>query len=132
MKPKISVITLGVENIPRSAVFYKALGFPMLTGDGDDFIMFDLEGTKLALFPKKKLAEDAGMIERCEQFSGITLAHNVSTKEDVSKVLQEAVTQGAQITKKAHDTFWGGHSGYFQDLDGYLWEIAWNPFTDLT
>lgn len=132
MKAKISIITLGVKSIPHASVFYTALGFPILNKDSEDFVMFDLEGTKLALFPQESLAKDAGVSEKVQGFSGITLAHNVASKEMVGSVLAEAVAQGATVTQPAHDTFWGGYSGYFQDLDGYNWEVAWNPFTDLT
>lgn len=132
MKAKISLITLGVVDVNKAKTFYNGLGFPHLTGDGDDFVMYDLEGTKLALFPRERLAEDAGTMGGGEGFSGITLAHNVASKELVDAVIAEAVALGATVAKSAHDTFWGGYSGYFTDLDGYFWEVAWNPFTDLT
>jgi catechol 2,3-dioxygenase-like lactoylglutathione lyase family enzyme len=132
MKPKIGIITLGVPDVKRSAAFYEALGFRILSGDGDDFVVFDTEGTKLALFPKVKLAEDAHAGKVAEGFSGITLAHNEPSKEAVREVMAEAKAAGASITKEPQDTFWGGFSGYFRDPDGYLWEIAWNPFLDVT
>ena len=132
MKAKMSIVTLGVENISRAKAFYEALGFKVLTGDGDDFAMFDLEGTKLAIFPQEKLAEDAGVAAEGSGFRAFSLAHNVPSKEVVDRVIAEAVAIGATVTKPAHDTFWGGYSGYFTDLDGFLWEVAWNPFTDLT
>lgn len=132
MKPKISLIALGVEDVARAAAFYAALGFPVHGGDGDDFVVFDTEGTKLALFPYQKLADDAGKEVGRGKFPGITLAHNVSSKEKVDATLTEAINAGAKITRHAQDTFWGGYSGYFEDLDGHIWEIAWNPFADLT
>ncbi len=132
MKPKVSLITLGVEDIPRATQFYTSLEFSILSGDGDDFVMFDTEGTKVALFPYEKLAEDAGKEKGRGAFSGITLGHNVGSKEKVDAVFAEVVSQGAKIIRPAQDTFWGGYSGYFEDLDGHVWEVAWNPFTDLT
>lgn len=132
MKAKVSLITLGVEDIRRATNFYTLLGFPVLNGDGDDFVVFDTEGTKVALFPYEKLAEDAGKEKGRGNFSGITLGHNVASKERVDAVLGEAINLGARITRPAQDTFWGGYSGYFQDPDGHVWEVAWNPFTDLT
>lgn len=128
----MSIVTLGVENVSRAKAFYEALGFKILAGDGDDFAMFDLEGTKLAIFPREKLAEDAGVSAEGSGFRAFSLAHNVPSKSAVEEVIAEAVSIGATVTKPAHDTFWGGYSGYFKDLDGFLWEIAWNPFTDLT
>ena len=132
MKSKIGLITLGVNDIKRSSAFYQALGFVIEGGDGDDFVLFRTTETRLALFPKDKLAEDAGIPLSKGGFSGITLAHNEPSKEGVDKVFAEAKEAGAHITKAPHDTFWGGYSGYFQDPDGHVWEIAWNPFNDLT
>lgn len=132
MKAKVSLITLGVADISRASAFYTALGFPVLNGDGDDFVVFDTEGTKVALFPYEKLAEDAGKVKGRGNFAGITLGHNVATKEKVDAVLADAVHLGAIITRPAQNTFWGGYSGYFEDGDGHVWEVAWNPFTDLT
>lgn len=132
MKSKISLITLGYTDFEKMKTFYQALGFVMNNTDGEDFAAFKGEGTWLALFPKEKLAEDAGVDGKGSGFTGITLAHNVPSKEAVDNVLMEAEKAGAKITKPAADTFWGGYSGYFADPEGYLWEVAWNPFTDLT
>lgn len=132
MKSKIGVITLGVADITRAKAFYEALGFLVMGGDGEDFVLFESEGTKLALFPYDKLAEDAGLPPGKGAFSGVTLAHNVASKQAVDAVVAEAVRAGATISKPPHDTFWGGYSGYFLDPDGHAWEVAWNPFTDLT
>lgn len=131
MKSKISIITLGVDNIATSIAFYAALGFAIESGDGDDFALLKTEGTRLALFPREKLADDAG-VPLGSGFGGIALAHNEPSKTDVDRVFMEARAAGAVVTKEPHDTFWGGYSGYFQDPDGYMWEVAWNPFTDLT
>lgn len=132
MKSKIGLITLGVSDIQRSSTFYQALGFVIEGGDGADFVLFHTTETRLALFPKDKLAEDAGLTLAKNGFSGITLAHNEPSKEQVDRVFAEAKEAGAHILKAPHDTFWGGYSGYFQDPDGHVWEIAWNPFNDLT
>ena len=133
MKPKIGLITLGVSDVERSLVFYSKLGFtPHNYKAGDDMVMFQLEGTWLGLFPKDKLAEDASVPAEGKGFPGFALAHNEPSKGAVDETLQELVAAGAKLVKPAHDTFWGGYSGYVADLDGYLWEIAWNPFTDLT
>ena len=132
MKPKISLITLGVKSVPASRAFYEALGFPLEISDGDDYAMFKLDGARLALFPKDKLAQDAEVPAKGSGFPGFTLAHNEPSRKAVDSALAEAKRHGARIVKKAADTFWGGYSGYFQDPDGYLWEVAWHPSIDLS
>jgi hypothetical protein len=130
MKPKMSLITLGVTNLEKSTAFYKALGFPV-EGDNEGVTFFKLQGTWLSLFLKDELAKDAQttMGEIAPTFS---LAHNVASKEKVHEVIEIARKAGAFIQKEPQDTFWGGYSAYFKDPDGYLWEVAWNPFMDLT
>ena len=126
------MITLGVSDLARSTVFYRdGLGFPT-HGDFPGITFFKLTGTWLALFPLEELAKDAQVDLHREGFSGVTLAHNVGSKTEVDAVLKQAQRAGARITKPAKDTDWGGYSGYFADLDGYLWEVAWNPHFDLT
>lgn len=134
MKPKTSIITLGVTDFHKSLEFYhKGLGFPTHNyNDGDDHVLFSMDGTWLSLYPKEKLAQDAGVPNDSHGFAGITLAHNVSSKEAVDQVFQLAINAGAKLVKPPQNTFWGGYSGYFADPDGYLWEVAYNPFTDLT
>jgi catechol 2,3-dioxygenase-like lactoylglutathione lyase family enzyme len=134
MKGKISLITLGVRDLPRSRAFYRdGLGLPE-HGDNssDDVVFFALEGTWLALFPRDKLAEDAGIPEAGEGFSGITLAHNAPSEEAVDRVFATALAAGARAVKRPQDVFWGGYAGYFADPDGHLWEVAFNPLMDLT
>ena len=131
MEPRISLITLGVQDLSRAYRFYaQGLGFPTTRRPEDGVIFFKTGGTCLALYPYSKLAEDAG--ERfCgprSAFPGITLAHNVRTRAEVAEVLQQAEQAGGIIEKPAQDTFWGGHSGYFSDPDGYLWEVAHGAF----
>jgi uncharacterized protein len=132
VKAKIGIITLGVADYERSLSFYRdGLGFPT-HGDTKDIAFFRLEGTWLAIYPRDKLAEDATVAPEGSGFRGFTLAHNVKSKDEVREVLSLAERAGAKIVKPAQDVFWGGHSGYFADPDGFLWEVAWNPFTDLT
>lgn len=134
MKAKISLITLGVADLQKSLHFYReGLGFETNNfKEGDDVVFFKMEGTWLALYPKDKLAEDAKISPAGSGFSGITLAHNVSSIGEVDKVFEHAISIGAKAVKKPEKVFWGGYSGYFADPDGYLWEVAFNPFTDLT
>ena len=130
MKPRISMITLGVENLARSIEFYETgLGFPRMPMKAEEaeVAFFTLNGTWLGLYPRKALAEDAMVNAEGAGFSGVALAHNVATKEEVDPVLQQAASAGGTIVKPAQDVFWGGHSGYFADPDGHLWEVAWNP-----
>lgn len=129
MEPRISIITLGVADLPRSVRFYRdGLGFLTKFKDGDGIAHFATRGTLFGLYPVGKLAEDIGPKVRPRTgFSGITLAHNVRTKEEVAQVLATAEKAGGKIVKPAQDVFWGGHSGYFTDPDGYHWEVAWGP-----
>ena len=126
MEPRISIITLGVEDLERSAEFYKQLGLPTKGNEGG-IVFFNLKGTWLALYPKKLLAQDAKVADNGAGFPSFTLAHNVRTTEEVDTIMKDAEAAGAVITDPAHDREWGGYSGYFKDPDGYLWEIAWNP-----
>lgn len=127
MEPRISLITLGVSDLARSKRFYKdGLGFPEHEVS-EGVVFLKTRGTWLALFPREELAQDALTSADGHGFRGFTLAHNVRSKEEVAEVLRAAESAGAQIVKPAQDTFWGGHSGYFADPDGFLWEVAWNP-----
>jgi catechol 2,3-dioxygenase-like lactoylglutathione lyase family enzyme len=133
MKPKISLITLGVDDLQRSLAFYRdGLGFPTGYAEGEGVAFFRMEGTWLALFPRKELAEDAMVAPEGSGFRGATLAHNVDSKEEVDNVFALALSCGAREVKRPRDVSWGGYSGYFADPDDHLWEVAWNPFTDLT
>ncbi len=134
MKPKISLLSLGVKDFARSLAFYHhGLGFE-LHGykEGESFAMFRLEGTWLSIYPRDLLAEDAGVSPKGSGFSGFTLAHNVSSQERVDEVYSFALSHGAKAVKQPQAATWGGYSGYFADPDGFLWEIAFNPFTDLS
>jgi catechol 2,3-dioxygenase-like lactoylglutathione lyase family enzyme len=134
MKAKISLITLGVSDMTTSLTFYRdGLGFPTHNyKEEEGVVFFKLEGTWLSLYPKTELAKDAHVSPFGSGFTGITLAHNVSSKEEVDEVFNLALKAGGTGVKKPEDVFWGGYSGYFSDPDGYLWEVAYNPFTDLT
>jgi catechol 2,3-dioxygenase-like lactoylglutathione lyase family enzyme len=132
MKPKISMITLGVSNLERSTSFYKnGLGLPT-HGDFPGVVFFKLAGTWLALFPRNELVQDAQVDEKGSGFKGFSLAHNVGSKEEVDQMMKQAEQAGARIVKSARNAEWGGYSGYFADPDGFLWEVAWNPHFDLT
>ncbi len=134
MKSKIGLITLGVQDLRKAKAFYQGLGFQVHGNDEDnmEMVMFKADGSWLGLFPWDKLAQDAAVDQFGEGFRGVALAHLEPTKVDVDRVIDEARTLGAKIVKEPQDVFWGGYSGYFQDLDGHLWEVAMNPFTDLT
>lgn len=128
MEPRISIITLGVKELRRSVEFYRdGMGLPLYDEDTEHIAFFRNRGTWLSLYPLDALAADVGVSVERSGFSGVTLAHNVRTREEVDAVLEEAVAAGAKLVKPAQDTIWGGYSGYFADPEGYLWEVAWNP-----
>jgi catechol 2,3-dioxygenase-like lactoylglutathione lyase family enzyme len=134
MKPKISIVGLGVRDFAKSLAFYRE-GLGLTTHNykaGEDHAMFKIEGTWLSIYPRDKLAEDATVPDDGKGFSGITLSRNEPSKAKVDDTFAEAIRAGAKPVKTPQDVFWGGYSGYFADPDGHLWEIAWNPFTDLT
>lgn len=131
MEPRISIITLGVNDLERAYRFYhQGLGFPT-SGKPDDSIVFlQTGGVCLALYPLEKLAEDVtpALAPARGAFPGFTLAHNTRSKDEVTAVLALAEAAGGTVEKAAQDTFWGGYSGYFSDPDGYLWEVAYAEF----
>jgi len=135
MKPRISLITLGVGDLPASRAFYERLGFAARQESTEDIAFMGMaNGLVLALFPREKLAEDAhaNLAPARPGFPGFTLAHNVASPEEVDAVLAEAVAAGAALQKPGQQALWGGYSGYFADPDGFLWEVAYNPSMDLT
>ena len=134
MKPRITVITLGVDDLQKAVDFYQqGLGLHTDGIVGKEFehgavAFFELQtGLKLAVWPRKSIAHDTGISVSPSSPTEFTLGHNVNSKTEVDAVMQQAETAGATIIKPAHDTFWGGYSGYFQDLDKHLWEVVWNP-----
>ncbi len=121
------MITLGVSDLDRAIRFYETgLGLPRKAMDAE-VAFFPLDGTWLALYSRAALAEDAAVPAAGSGFEGFALAHNVSSREEVERLLEQAVGAGARLVKPAQDAFWGGYTGYFADPDGHLWEIAWNP-----
>ncbi|MCP5322989.1 MAG: VOC family protein [Candidatus Paracaedibacteraceae bacterium] len=131
MEQRLSVITLGVESLSKAKQFYtEGLGWKLSPNSQEGFAVFQIGGMLFALYPKQALAEEVN-IPVAKGFSGITLAYNVRRKADVDATLSLAQDAGATILKKAEATFWGGYSGYFSDLDGHVFEIAWNPFWPL-
>lgn len=127
MEQRLSLITLGVEDLRRSRSFYEqGLGWRPSPASNREIVVFQLGGIALALYPRTDLARDANLTLG-EGFGGMALAHNVRDKGEVDKVLAKAKSASAKILRPAGDTFWGGYSGCFADLDGHPWEIAWNP-----
>ena len=134
MKPHVTLITLGVDDLDRAIRFYRdGLGLATEGIMGTTFehgavAFFDLQpGLKLAVWPRASLAHDAGIATTGPGTSDVALAHNVASKAEVDDVMREAASAGAAIVKPAQDAFWGGYAGYFRDPDGHLWEVAWNP-----
>jgi len=129
MRAKMTLITLGVSNFEKALSFYKdGLGWNISKDSSDDVAFFPLGGIVLALYPKDLLAKDAQISPEGSGFSGITLAHNTKSEQEVDEVLETVERLGAKILKKGQKVFWGGYSGYFADLDGHIWEVAYNPF----
>ena len=111
MDQRISIVTLGTDDLPRAVAFWEAMGWPRKARKFDAIAMFQCGGMVLAIYPFDKLAEDCGMADRGPGFGGFTLAHNVSSKAEVDALLARAVANGATLQKPAHDAFWGGYSG---------------------
>lgn len=134
MKPHISFITLAVADLEAALAFYRdGLGLPTKGIVGTEFedgavVFFDLEGgLMLSLYPREALAKDANVGVTPPSVSELSLGHLVASKAEVDAIMERAAAAGARVTDPARDRFWGGYSGYFQDPDGHLWEIAWNP-----
>jgi hypothetical protein len=134
MKPRITLITLCVDDLERSLLFYRdGRGLPTQGIIGKEFeygavAFFELQpGLKMAIWPRKSLAHDAGIPLGIPSPTELTIGHNVSSTAEVDAVMTQAKSAGATIVKPAQKTFWGGYAGYFQDPDNHLWEVAWNP-----
>jgi catechol 2,3-dioxygenase-like lactoylglutathione lyase family enzyme len=129
MEPRISMVTLGVEDLQKSFDFYsKIIGFPSEKGiEGGTVAFFNLNHITLSLYPKDKLADDALVPGEGSGFPGFTLAYNVKSKEEVDEIISKLHWADVKVTKEPQDVFWGGYHAYFRDPDGYLWEVAWNP-----
>lgn len=135
MKPRITVITLGVDDLEKSLTFYRdGLGFPTQGIIGKEFehgavAFFDLQpGLRLAIWARTDIAHDTNLSKMAPSPTEFTLGHNVSSKEEVDAVMEQVKKAGAKVVKPAQETFWGGYSGYFQDPDDHLWEVVWNPW----
>jgi len=134
MQPRITLITLGVDDLERAVRFYRdGLGLKTDGIVGTEFAygavaFFDLQaGLKLALWPRTSIAHETGLTLASPSPTEFTLGHNVASKGDVDVVMAQATRAGAVVVQPAHDTLWGGYAGSFQDSDGHLWEVAWNP-----
>jgi catechol 2,3-dioxygenase-like lactoylglutathione lyase family enzyme len=134
MKPRISLLTLGVDNLEQAVAFYRdglGLSTPGIVGtefEHGAVAFFDLEGgLKLALWERRNIGRDTGLPVTPRSATELTIGHNVASKAAVDTVMAQARQAGATILKSAGDTFWGGYAGYFQDPDGHLWEVVWNP-----
>lgn len=134
MQPRISVVTLGVSDLERAFRFYhQGLGLPSAGIIGREFehgavAFFDLSaGLKLAIWAQDDIAHDTGLTKGPVSATAFTLGHNVHRREEVDEVVKAAERAGATVIKPPHETFWGGYAGYFQDLDGHVWEVVWNP-----
>ncbi len=134
MEPRITLITLAVDDLDRAVRFYRdGLGLPTRGIVGTEFehgavAFFQLQpGLKLAVWPRASLAHDTGLPVGTSSATELSIGHNVSSKAEVDAVMAQAESAGATIVKPAQQAFWGGYSGYFQDPDGHIWEVAWNP-----
>lgn len=132
MDQRVSIITLGVSDLQRSREFYERLGWRRSMLQTESIVFFQTGGMALALYPREELAKDANTPSNGGGFAGVTLAYNARNREEVNAVLAEAQAAGATLVKPAQEAFWGGYSGYFSDPDGFLWEVAWNPFFRIT
>lgn len=128
MEPRVSIITLAVEDLDRAAAFYAAMGLKRDERFVDNVAFFQMGGLILALWPRGALMEDSGQATLGPRGSpGLALAYNTRTPEEVEAVLKAAETSGGRVVKPAQQAFWGGIQGYFEDTEGHLWEVAWNP-----
>jgi catechol 2,3-dioxygenase-like lactoylglutathione lyase family enzyme len=128
MEQRISIVTLGVSDLARSREFYERLGWRRAATKTEGIVFFQAGGMAVALYSRDELAKDANVSADGHGFCRITLAYNARNRAEVDAVLGEAQSAGAKILKAAQEASWGGYSGYFADPDGFLWEVAWNPF----
>jgi predicted lactoylglutathione lyase len=126
MKQSVSLITLGVTDYPRSKAFYEAIGWAPAM-DVEETAFFVANGVVLVLWSRGKLAADMGIPDDGARWSGVALAHNVASSAEVDRVIDEARENGAEITRRPSETFYGGYAGAFRDPDGHVWEVAHNP-----
>ena len=131
MRQKLNLITLGVKDLAASERFFTKLNWKKSSHSVEGLVLFPLGGITLALHPRKDLAADAGVTFDTEKYSPITLSLNTKSEQEVDDVLKEALSAGAKLIKPGQKVYWGGYSGYFEDLDGNLFEVAFNPFWEL-
>lgn len=131
MRQKLNLITLGVSDFAASLRFYESLGWKKSDKSIDNLALFPLGGMTLCLHPKNELAEDTTLAYQPSAFSGITISYNARSEKEVDEVLEAVVKAGGTIVKPAQKVYWGGYSSYFKDPDGYLFEVAYNPFWEL-
>lgn len=127
MEQRVSLITLGVADLGRARAFYERLGWKRSFCKAEGVAFFQIGGLALALWPRVELAKDANATDDGGKFTGIALAYNTRSRDEVDTVLAEAVAAGGRLLKPAQQAFWGGYQGYFADPEGHLWEVAWNP-----
>jgi len=128
VEQRLSIVTLGVADLTASREFYERLGWRRSMAKAEGIVFFQAGKMALALYPRHELAKDANFAPDGHGFGGMTLAYNARNRQEVDAVLAEAKGAGATLLKPAQEAFWGGYSGYFSDPDGFLWEVAWNPF----
>jgi uncharacterized protein len=131
LSPRITIVTLGVADVADATAFYERLGFRRSSASNPNITFLNTNGTVLALFGRESLADDAGVHDSKPGFTGITLAHNLNSIDEVDAAFAHALACGATPVKSPEKVFWGGYSGYFADPDGHLWELAFNPFAPL-
>lgn len=132
MQKRVSLVTLGVGDLPRSVAFYKALGWePDNDVEAQDVAFYQGPGTIFALWHRDELAKDSAVTDP-GGWGGVTLAYNTSTTEEVDAVIAQAEAAGATISRRPGETFYGGYSGIFVDPDGHPWEVAYNPHWRIT
>jgi len=129
MNQYLHLVTLGVRDLERSRKFYtETLGWKQASASNDDVVFFQAGGVILGLYLREKLAEDAQTSPEGSGFAGVTLAYNARSEAEVDQIIRDLEAKGVQIAKQPQKVFWGGYSSYFVDPDGFLWEVAYNPF----
>ena len=131
MQPRLTLVTLGVADLPKARAFYEAWGWKASSASQPGVAFFQANGLALALFGRADLAQDAHVEDRPTGFAAITLAYNCRSRSEADEVFSRVIAAGARSLKPPQDAPWGGYSGYFADPDGHLWEVAWNPFFPL-
>ena len=129
MNQRLHLVTLGVRDFEKSKKFYEeTLGWKPASASNDDVAFFQAGGVVFAIYPREKLAEDALTSAMGSGFAGFTLAHNAKSESEVDEIIADLNSKGVKVVKEPQKVFWGGYSSYFADPDGYLWEVAYNPF----